>query len=183
MLPSLKRGSHAEARASFRQALQLRPDDPEVLFQLARCYTALGERQEAEELLMRCLSLDPGHEGARSEMVRRMNADGRAADARKMVEAWLVSQPGKPGPYVEDGLLRLREGDIDAARGRFEQAFGLDPMHARANLELGKVYEKLDHPGRALQLYEMAAQLGDAEAKEMLATLRKKAGTARPRPD
>ncbi len=178
----LQRGSHREARASFRLALELRPDDADTLFQLARCAAALNEKQESEGLLMRCLALDPGHEGARSELVRRMLADGRPDDARRMVNAWLANQPGKPGPYVEDGLLRLRDGDIDAARGRFEQAIDFDPTHPRANLELGKVYERLDHPGRALQLYEMAAQLGDAEGATRLASLRKK-GTPRPRPD
>jgi len=178
----LKRGAHADARASFNLALQVRPDDADTVYQLARCATALGDKKQAEGLLVRSLSLDAGHEGARSALARRMLDDGRPADARQMVKAWLVAQPDRPGPYVEDGLMHVRDGDLDSARGRFEQAIFLDPLHPRANLELGKIYERLDHAGRAVVLYELAAQVGDAEAAEKLAALRKK-GVQRPRPD
>src|SRR5687767_15102179 len=60
-----KRGAHSEARASLRQALELQPDDAEVMFLLAECAAALSQPKEAEGLYLRVLARDPGHERAR----------------------------------------------------------------------------------------------------------------------
>ena len=174
-LSLLRRGSHREARDYFKLALAHKPEDPDLLYCLGRCEDGLGDSKQAEALYLRCLGKDSGHEGARHALVLRLVADGRLEDARKTVAAWLAHQPDKPGPYVEDGLLRLGDGDLDAARGRFQQALDFDPHHVRANTELGKVYERLGREGRALVLYQRAsADPNAAEARANLERLRRK---------
>ena len=180
----LRRGSYREARDYFKLAIALCPDDPDLLYYLGRCADGLDEPKIAEGLYQQCLAKEPNHEGARHSLVAHLLANGRREEAGKMVKAWLTSQPDQPGPYVEDGLLRLADGDPDTARGRFEQALGRDFYHVPALTELGKAYEKLGREGRALVLYERAVETGNGatEARARLAALRKK-GVAPPRPD
>ena len=104
--------------------------------------------------------------------------------AERMVRDWLRSSPNLAGPYIEDGWLRARDGDLDSARGRLMHALERDPRNPRALTELGLVYEKLDRPDRAIVLYErsLEADPDQPATREQLEKLRAR-GVPRPHPD
>lgn len=180
-----KRGAYAEAREQFRLAVGLRPEDPELKYRLGRCAEALKEPAEAERLYKECFTRLPSHEEARHAYTQLLLAGGREREARQFVQGWLVAQPARPGPYVEDGLLRLRDQDFDSALGRFQQAADLDPFHHRALMLQAQVYERLGHKGRAAHLYELVTQCSPdpAEARARLTALSKDGHLPRPLPD
>jgi tetratricopeptide (TPR) repeat protein len=170
-----KRGAYPEAREQYRAALVLRPDAPGLQYRLGMCAEAMKETAEAEALYRACIERAPGHEGAHHALAQLMLKGGRETEARQFVQGWLVSHPDTPGPYVEAGLLHLRDGDLDSARGRLQQAIDLDHFHPRALMELARLYERLNDPGRAAHLYELAAQTSPdpTEARARLAVLSK----------
>ena len=69
-----------------------------------------------------------------------------------MAEDWLRAQPARAGPYALDGWLRAEAGDLVSARSRYQQALSRDPVDVHALVGLGRVYEKLNRPERALVL-------------------------------
>jgi tetratricopeptide (TPR) repeat protein len=181
---AFRQGGYPEAREHFNAALKLRPDDPDLLYNLGRCAEAERKQAEAEELFKRVIDRDPGHAPARRSRTKLLLATGRRADAEREAKDWLTARPGDAGPYVEEGWLLLQAGDVDRARGRFQQALDRDPRDARAMVELGRIYERLDHPDRAAELYRrsLAINRDQPEIRERLSAL-EKAGFKAARPD
>jgi tetratricopeptide (TPR) repeat protein len=54
---------------------------------------------------------------------------------------------------VEIGDFYLRRGKYKAALSRFQEALKTDPHYAPAYREMGKVYEKMGNPQKALDAY------------------------------
>jgi tetratricopeptide (TPR) repeat protein len=61
--------------------------------------------------------------------------------------------PPSASKSVEIGDFYLRRGKFNAALSRFQEALKADAHYAPAYRELGKVYEKLELPRKALDAY------------------------------
>lgn len=179
-----RRGAYADARDLYQAALALQPENPDLIYQLASCQDKLGLKAEALQGYQRCLQYEPNHLDARHAWLVYQLEIGNREAARKMVEDWLQARPDLAGPYLEDGWLRAQEGDLDSARGRFQQALEREPRNPRALNELARVYERLNRPDRALVLYErsLAAHPQQPEIRAQLEQLRA-GGVRRPHPD
>jgi tetratricopeptide (TPR) repeat protein len=179
-----RRGAFADARDTFRAALAVHPDDPDLLFHLARCTDRMGLAADAERQYRDCLQRDLDHADARHALAVLLVRRGRRDEAVKMAEEWLRERPELAGPYALDGHLCAEKGDLIRARARFQQALDRDPLDARAMVELGRVYERADRADRALWLYErsLAVNADQPEVRRWAEALRKK-GTPPPQPD
>lgn len=179
-----RQGAYADARGSFQTALALQPNDPDLLYNLARCHDRLKNAAEADQLYRRVLEYAPNHLEARHAILLRQIETGQVAQARQMIDDWLRRSPRLAGPYVEDAWLRARDGDLDSARSRLLQALDYEPRHPRALAELGRIYEKLDRPDRAVVLYERSLEANPDQPPiaEQVKQLRAR-GVSRPRPD
>jgi tetratricopeptide (TPR) repeat protein len=177
-------GSYAHARDTFRAALALRPGDPDLLYNLGRCYDRLGDATQARLYYEACLKQAPNHAEGRHALTVLLVSQGRRDEARQIVEEWLRRAPNRAGPYAEDGWLREQEGDLLNARGRLQQALAKDPHDNRALTELGRVYEALHRPDRAVVLYERALEYHphQPELAQRVSLLRAQ-GAGRPHPD
>jgi tetratricopeptide (TPR) repeat protein len=149
-----QKGAYRQAKQSFEAALALTPESANLLYNIGQCHDRLGDRVEAERIYKECLARAPDHAECRHAWAVLLVESGRQPEAVRMVEDWLRARPELSSPYVEDAWLRGRDGDLMHARGRLQQAIDKDPRDSRALAELGRIYEKLDKPGRALLLYE-----------------------------
>jgi Tfp pilus assembly protein PilF len=179
-----RRGGYVEARQHFEAALQLRPNDADLLYNLGKCADKEGKRDEADDLFRRAIVEQPDHAAARHARTELLTKSGKRDQAEREVQAWLADRPKSASAYVEDGWLRLNEGDLDKARGRFQQALDFDPRNVRALNELARIYERMDYPGRAADLYRrsLGIQSDQAEIRERLQAL-ERSGAERARPD
>jgi tetratricopeptide (TPR) repeat protein len=73
-----------------------------------------------------------------------------AADKGDPVHAYASPSASKS---VEIGDFYLRRNKFKAALSRFQEALKTDPHYAPAYRELGKVYEKMELPQKALDAY------------------------------
>jgi len=171
-----ERGSLTAARDCFQAALALKPEDPDLVYNLGRCHQRMGQLEQAELLYRQCLQRNPDHLEARHAWVVLMvsSPTDRKKEAMQMVLAWRKSRPRTAGPYIEEGWLLARDGDLDSAQERYQQALGLEPRQPRALAEMGALYEKKGRRGRALVLYQrsLAANPDQPELVRLVSQMR-----------
>ena len=96
-----------------------------------------------------------------------LTAYGRLGEAAKL-------NPLSDRPYLVEGSIALRFGDLARAQNAFSQALVRVPDDAYATLELGAIASQSGERARALVLLERAVRLDprDPLAREALATVR-----------
>lgn len=132
----------AAAKADFDSALQLRPDDPDLLIGRAQSFAEGGQFRQAVADLDRALASDPNRADA---LVYRASAERRIDALDKAlidIDRALKLAPGMPTAYLERGNIRQLAGDPDGARADWRQVEKLAPgsaaaAAARANLAHG----------------------------------------------
>lgn len=98
-------GRWSEARRHLAEALQLAPDDPELLHLAARVEYGAGDQREAERLVDRVLTLRPGHRGARRLRFSILVAARRHREALDLGRELLRLDPGDRA--LADALVEL----------------------------------------------------------------------------
>ena len=179
-----QRGEYQNARECFEWALQMQPGDANLMYNVGQCYDRQGKTDKALEYYQLCLDRAPNHARCRHVEALLLYRTGKAAEADHMIQDWLASAPQSPDALVEDGWRLRQEGELEQAKGRLQQALHYDPHHVRALTELGLLYETVQMPERALDLYK-DAQARDAQQSELnerINILTSK-GVGKPRPD
>jgi Flp pilus assembly protein TadD len=153
-----RQGQYASARESFQAALNLRPDDPAMLYNVGQCYDRLGDGAKAEQFYSTCLQRDPDHVACHHALAMLLVSERREPEAAQTVHDWLARAPKNSSALAEDGWLWRRQGDLPRAQSRLQEALALNPRDWRALSELAAVYEEQQRPDRALVLYEQSLE-------------------------
>ena len=180
---NFSKGNYTEARDSFEQALVLRQGDPVAVFNLAQTQERLGDAKSAEEGYQDCLRHDPDLVDARHAYANFLYKNGRADDARKLIEQWTAGNAHKADAFVLQAWILRQQRDYPTAYDKLQSALVLEPHNPRALTELGILYEKQNLPERSLVLYEraLAENPNLFEVRERLEKLKTK-GIDRPLP-
>lgn len=112
-----------EALTSFRLALRRRPDDPEILQQMAVIYTRIGMPEEAVRYYEEALAIGEDAPAAHYGLAFLFLRSGDLEKARAHLEAFLRQPPQEEGAaaHVEHArrtLERLDAGAVDADEPR-----------------------------------------------------------------
>jgi tetratricopeptide (TPR) repeat protein len=179
-----RQGRYEYATETFKAALALQPDNPDLVYNLAQCQDRRGQLAQAEQLYGQCLQRSPDHAECHHALAVLLVQQGRRDEAVRMVEEWLQRSPKLAAAYAEDGWLYAQANDPRRALMRYQQALDFDPHDNRALVEMGRLYEEMHYPDRALVLYQHALQVNpqQPEVSRRVAELRN-AGTGPPRPD
>jgi Flp pilus assembly protein TadD len=177
-------GEFSEARECFQTALELKPADPVLLYNVGQCCDRVDDVANAERYYNECLLATPNHADCRHALASMLVRVGRKQDAAQMVQAWLAREPKLAAAYAEDGWLWHQSGDLPRAQARLHQALELDPHDTRTLVELARVYEAMQRPDRAVALYERVLVLHprEIEIEKRLKQLRAQ-GVGEPHPD
>src|SRR5260370_9269945 len=122
-----QRGAYKEARETFQAALKVRPDDPDLVYDLGRCYDRLGKADKARDAYLACLQRAPDHADCRHALALLYWDSGDKASCREMIDRWLHESPRLAAPYAEHGSLLRTEGDLPLAKQRLLHALHSDP--------------------------------------------------------
>jgi tetratricopeptide (TPR) repeat protein len=179
-----QQGNYAAAQQDFQVALQFRPGDADLVYNIGQCYEHQNDLTRAEQTYGECLRQAPNHVDCRNALAALLIREGRRPEATRMVEDWLSHQPRLAAAYALDGWLWHQSGDLPRAQARLQQALELDPHDVRALTELGSVYEDLHRPERAVVLYErvLALDARQPQVENRLHFLLAK-GAGRPQPE
>lgn len=177
-------GDFQAARENFEEALELKPGDADLLYNVAQCFDRQGNWPKAEVFYRQCLDREPEHEDARFALALVLDRTGRRDEAARLAQEWLTAHPERAAPYALDGWRLRQERAFPQAQGRLQQALAIDPHCNRALIELGVLYEQMQRPERARVLYEraLARKPNQPEVVERLNDLLQK-NVGRPLPD
>jgi tetratricopeptide (TPR) repeat protein len=180
-LQFLTSGQHyREAYTFSRAAMQHSPHDAQLLLNHGILALRLGHEQEAEQSWQKALASDPNLADAHLLLAAQLNRDNRAADAIPHYEQYLalVVRQGPerrpPAAQVISVALSLADCQVrtnqpGSAVGTYDMARKLafetreSRLESFASVGEAGVQEKLGKTGEALQLYQRALWLDDAQ--------------------
>ena len=126
-------GDPTGAIAAWRQALNLRPDFPEALNNLALTLHEQGDPHAAIATFQEALERRPAFAAARFNLGNALQEVGALDEAIACFEATLALQGDLPEAHLNLGNALQERGDRQAARAAFQQVLRLRPDDAEAH--------------------------------------------------
>jgi tetratricopeptide (TPR) repeat protein len=158
-----REGNAPEALTAFERATLAAPADDRGWFALGR---AQGEREDATPArrnLHKSLELNPAGAGYQGELGTVEAFANRFDEAGIAFDAALKSNPSDYVAHTGLGLLRLKQGDPEAALESFLRAGVLEPRYARSRTFTAVAYYQLGRHADAIAAFRQAAELDDKD--------------------
>lgn len=125
-------GKKAEALERFREAQEVIPEDPYVLFAMGRAHAAMGNHQGAREAYEKAVALVGPFPEACLELAASLVALGDGRSAERYARRYLVSVPGSREAATLLGQARLLLRDLQGAKEAFGEALKGEEEYAPA---------------------------------------------------
>ncbi len=158
-------GDPSRAEALLRRAIEMRPDDASLRYNLANHLSRQGRHREAEDAYRHALRLDPGHVSTLVNLGILAAQNGEIDEAKRLFETSIEGQPDHAGALLGLGNIAAAEGRFAAAVRLFERALESDPDRPDAHYALartlaarGEIDAAIEHFRNAL---EGAPERGD----------------------
>lgn len=136
----------AKAVAVLNAALAISPTDADALYQAGRAHQALGQSQQAVEVLLRAARLVPDFEEVYGVLITSYTALNQA-----------------DGAAYARGMQAFSRNDLTTAQTQLERATKALPQFAPAFVGLGLTYEKLGRQADAWAAFTQASLLDPAD--------------------
>ncbi len=179
-----------EAIQTFESLLQAGGTRPEVYGSLGRAYLAAGRLDDAIKSLTDGLRLDPRADSV-IQIARAYRLKGQLTTAetwitraRTLMPATAVSaadQQVERDLNFEDGLVKLKLGQLDAAARSLRKATDADPNYGDGYRYLAEVYLRQGLYARAQDQATRAGKLGSPLPDDLQKTLQEKLRAGRPK--
>jgi class 3 adenylate cyclase/TolB-like protein/Tfp pilus assembly protein PilF len=158
----LATGDAAEAAASYRKALALVPQSPDVLIGLAFALAADGKAEEAERMHQQAIAAQPRYAYAHIAYGNTLFSEGRTADAIVAYERATVLAPDNPNVFNNLGTAYLFTGDFGRASRALERSIAIEPRRGSYSGS-GTVQYYLGHYKSAEEMFRKASGLAPAD--------------------
>ena len=149
-------GRYAEAELIYRQILDRRPDDAEVMSRLGAALAAQGRLDEMLSTLQRAVEIDPGLVEAHNNLGAGFRLQGRLDDAVAASRRALAINPDHVSAHVNLGAALQGLGRIDDAVASYRKAITLKPDLAAPHVNLGIALQGLGRIDDAVASYRQA---------------------------
>jgi len=157
-MQALRDGDFIEAERLLKQALEIEPDQPDLLNNLAAAYDRQGRTVESRALLRQIHEQHPDYLFARMGLARLHVQNGQLAEARALLEPlwtkkrWHFSEYASfCGAQIE---LLLAEGNREAALSWLDMWADVNPDHP----DLHRYRDLLGRTGRLRNLFRRPAR-------------------------
>ena len=132
-------GDAGGAYSLLERALEKRPDQPELLYDLALTAEKLGRFDVLEQSLRKVIKLQPDHAHAFNALGYSLaDRNERLPEARKLIEKALQLRPNDGFIIDSMGWVTYRQGDLKGAEDYLRRAYG-DQQDAEIAAHLGEV--------------------------------------------
>jgi tetratricopeptide (TPR) repeat protein len=136
-------GYPGEALVQFEVAARLRPEYPDIQYNLGLLYDVQGRPAEAERCLRRALEMNPEYFQARTTLARVLLQQERHPEALVELEKLLGNGIRSADLHVQKAQAHLSLDQLQDALEELESAVALNPTYARTYYILGQTYRQL----------------------------------------
>ena len=120
-------GNRQDEARSWERVFAVSPTPLDACPMLAQSYEAAKDSIHAIGAYERCLEVDRDNPDAMLLLGRAYQGASRGADARRVLEHALAIAPQYPDVHLLLGVRNFADGEVDAARQRFERFLELAP--------------------------------------------------------
>jgi Flp pilus assembly protein TadD len=160
-------GQREKAFATYRQALQIQPDDKELLLNLGRLYLVKEDYAGAVQEFAKVLTFDPDnfeatyHAGlCYLKLGERLQKQWRRQEELPA----LTTKHQSPADSSQSADLRLAAlKNFQAATPFLLKAVALDTLHASAYFNLGFAYARLGEAEKAKEAFKKCEELQEGK--------------------
>jgi tetratricopeptide (TPR) repeat protein len=145
-----KSGRLSEALNAYDAALRILPEDPAIAHDLARLAQRLGHLDIAEKLLMKFLSVEPGHVEGTNNLACVLRDQKRYDEAIDRLRELIAIEPESPTLWNTIGTVLSDQGRMGESLPFFDEALRLDETFAKARYNRANALHPLGEPERAL---------------------------------
>jgi tetratricopeptide (TPR) repeat protein len=168
----LREKRYADATNAFSHALQVVPDDPDLLYGRGLAYAEIGKIDEAVADFRRLLQVKPNDIDASNALGFTLaDADRDLPEAEKLIAAARAAKPDDPSIADSWGWLQYRLGHLDEAaqvlRGAWQTGKDAD-----VGVHLGEVLWKQGHHEQAQQIFNDVRRM-DPQNSNLQQTLKR----------
>lgn len=162
-----------DALSRFEQALDLEPENPEVVEAIGRALLSLDRTEEAEASFLDALELDPDWVAPRMGLAALAMRNDEPFRVIHHLERATASDPEYPDAFVELGRYYGLMGEPSLARATFERWTRTHPEDADMLINAGlTAFDAADYP-QALEFFDNALETAqDGEQKSGARTFR-----------
>jgi tetratricopeptide (TPR) repeat protein len=160
----------AEAIQELERVVQSGPKMIDAYLGLGAAYLEAGRLDDALRTLLEGSRIDPSRPEIRISLSRAYRSKGLLEKAeeqlkfsmpeRSVTQASPVFQQVQSDFYLEEGLVRLARGQLDAAAAAFQKVLDIDANHGPANRHLAEVYLRQGFYTLAFEHATRAEKLG-----------------------
>lgn len=154
----------SSAEASYQAALEMNPNQPDVLLQLARVEVALKRPEEALRLYRQALQLASQDDGIRVELAALYKSGGAGEMARQLLSDGLAARPGDAVLCFELGKLLWEQGDQTQAQAQLQQALAQDSTIVEVYRYQGLIHSSQGRRDQALEAFRKLEVVRPREA-------------------
>jgi len=158
----LATGDAAEAEASYRQALAIVPNSPDVLIGLAAALAAGDKAAEAERTHERAIAAQQRYAAAHLAYGNFLALQGRQSDAIAVYERATILGPDNPNAFNNLGTAYLQLGELEKAVAAYERSLAIEPRRASYS-NSGTVYYYLGQQRKAAEMFRKAIELAPSD--------------------
>ncbi len=130
-------GKYAEAVEQYRQALALKPNQPEVMSNLGNALKESGSAEEAIACYQNAIALNPHYAEAHNNLGISYKEQGKLDEAISCYQTALRLKPNYVEAHHNLGIIWRLQGKLDPAIDYFRQAIALKPNYVDAHTSLG----------------------------------------------
>lgn len=134
----------AQARAAFREALRLQPNNPDYLVALGRAYLADADLLSARAQLEQALKLDRRSPRARAWLGNTLLRMGQLEPALAILNPLSREYPRDGALWIDIGLCHLKSARYEPASEAFARALEVDPNDSTAHYNLMRCYTAMN---------------------------------------
>lgn len=144
-----RRGRFAEAKALFKEVLQLNPNAIGAITALGRLQLLDHNDTEAIGLLERAVQINPSDAESAYQLGVLYDRNGRSAEGIQMLRRAIALRANYPDPHYQLGRIALEHQDYKTALAELEEARRILPNQEAIRLALGRTYQALGRQAEA----------------------------------
>lgn len=152
-------GQHATALPTFERLAKKRPDDVDVLGNLAACLQETGNPTRAVEVLLHALELDPKAFATHLNLSDAYLRLGRVEDGLKHSQRACELAPDLGRAHLARARALMLHGDLEPAYQALRESARLDPNNPTTYVALFEVCTRLKRGGEALAWCRRSVEL------------------------